>query len=77
MKLIRIKKVAELTGLSKPYIYVLVNKGVFPKKVRLTQRTSAWVEQEVLDWIQHRIDIRDQKVTEKESCDLCINEYLE
>lgn len=60
MKLIRIRAVMDLTGLSKAYIYVLSNRGVFPKKVRLTERSSAWVHQEVVDWIKCRIEERDK-----------------
>jgi len=60
-KLIRIKKVTQLTSLSKSYIYDLRNKGLFPKSVQLVSggTSVAWVEQEVLDWIDSRIKERD------------------
>ena len=61
-KLIRIKSVLELTGLSKSYTYDLCNKGLFPKSVQLVQggTSVAWVKMEVLDWINSRIKARDE-----------------
>ena len=61
-RLIRIKAVVTLTGLSKSYIYDLRNKGLFPQSIQLVPSGSsvAWVEQEVLDWIDSRIKERDE-----------------
>ena len=63
-KLIRIKAVIELTGLSKSYIYDLRNRNLFPNSIRLIDGGSsvAWVEQEVLNWIDSRIQARDSEV---------------
>ena len=60
-KLVRIKNVIELTGLSKSYIYDLSNRGIFPKSVQLVPGGSsvAWVKSEILDWIDDRIAQRD------------------
>jgi prophage regulatory protein len=60
-KLIRMKAVTELAGISKSYVYSLSGKGLFPKSVQLVPGGSsvAWVEQEVLDWIDSRIKERD------------------
>ncbi len=60
-KLIRIRSVTELTGLSKSYIYQLVTKGLFPSSIRLIAGGSAvaWVEEEVNEWIDSRIQERD------------------
>jgi len=62
IKLIRIRVVILLTGLSKSYIYELCNKDLFPKSVQLVPGGSsvAWVEKEVLDWIDSRIQARDE-----------------
>jgi len=61
-KLIRIKSVTQITGLSKSYIYELCNKNLFPNSVKLVVggTSVAWVEQEVLDWIDSRIKERDE-----------------
>ncbi len=61
-KLIRIKAVINLTGLSKSYIYQLCDRRLFPQRIQLVAGGSsvAWVEQEVLDWIESRIQARIQ-----------------
>ena len=63
-KLIRIKSVVALTGLSKSYIYDLANRDVFPKSIQLGPGGSsvAWVESEVQGWINSRIQARDGEV---------------
>ena len=63
-KLIRIKSVTSLTGLSKSYIYDLANKGLFPSSIQLVPggTSVAWVRQEVLDYIDSRISERDSGV---------------
>ena len=61
-KLIRIKSVIALTGISKSYIYQLVAQGLLPKSVQLIPGGSsvAWVESEILEWIESRIQERDE-----------------
>ncbi len=66
-KLIRIQGVIELTNLSKSYIYQLCKckeEGLFPQSVQLVAggTSVAWVEQEVLDWIDSRIKARNDEV---------------
>jgi prophage regulatory protein len=60
-KLIRIKSVIGLTGLSKSYIYDLSNRGLFPKSIQLVPggTSVAWVKSEVIAWIDSRIQSRD------------------
>jgi prophage regulatory protein len=62
-KLIRIKAVIGLTGISKSYIYDLSNRGLFPKSVQLVDGGSgiAWLESEVQQRIESRIQSRDTK----------------
>lgn len=61
-RLIRIKEVMALTGLSRSYVYELSQDGVFPKVVKLTERSRAWVESEVKQWIDERIQARGEGV---------------
>ena len=56
--LLKIQKVIELTTLSRSTIYRLVEIGKFPKPVKLTTRTIGWVEEEVKEFIQNKIDNR-------------------
>lgn len=62
-RLIRIKKVTEITGLSKSYIYQLVKQGVFPQSILLIAGGSAvaWLESEVNDWIESRVTARNME----------------
>jgi prophage regulatory protein len=62
-RLIRIRSVLELTGLSKSYTYELCNKGLFPKSVRLVPggTSVAWVAGEIQEWIDSRILERNQE----------------
>ena len=61
VKLVRIKSVVELTGLSKSYIYDLSNKGIFPKRIQLVPggTSVAWVEHEIKVWIESRVQSRN------------------
>lgn len=64
VKLLRIKQVQQITGLSKSYIYQLCNQNLFPKSIQLVTGGSsvAWVESEILEWIDSRIKARDEGV---------------
>jgi prophage regulatory protein len=57
--LLKLKDVLAVTGLSRSYVYALAQQGLFPKPVKLTERSSAWVAGEVEEWIESRIASRD------------------
>ena len=59
MKLIRLTKVMDYTGLARSTIYKYIAEGTFPRPVSLGSRAAAWVESEVQDWILTRIEERD------------------
>lgn len=61
--LLKLTSVIASTGLSRSHIYALAKKGEFPKPVKLTERSSAWVEAEVQKWIESRIAMRNQEVS--------------
>lgn len=52
--LLRLPDVQKLTGLSRSSVYRLEANGDFPKRVRLSERATAWREQELIDWIESR-----------------------
>lgn len=54
-RLIRIREATQRTGLSKAMVYRLIAAGKFPRQIRLTERTSAWIESEVQAWVDSRI----------------------
>lgn len=61
-KLLRLPEVLLISRLSKSSVYVYMNAGTFPKSISLGERSVAWVESEVLQWIDDRINERDQMV---------------
>ena len=66
-KIISIKDVTELTGLSRSTIYEMLNPkskyydASFPGKVSLTINRVGWVASEINQWIESRIALRDQQ----------------
>lgn len=53
-RLLRLPQVTNLTGLGRTAIYAAIQRGDFPRQVRLTERTSAWREADILGWINSR-----------------------
>ncbi len=58
IKIIKLPEVMEITTLSRASIYRLIADGDFPKQVKLSTRACAWVEQDVLNWLNERINSR-------------------
>lgn len=54
-RIISIKTVIDLTGLSKSTIYQYIKEGRFPSPVKLGLRRVGWIEHEILKWVQDRI----------------------
>jgi len=61
MSFLKLHGVTAKTGLSRSHLYALAKAGQFPKPVKLSERSSAWVESEVNEWIEDRIAERDQE----------------
>lgn len=53
-KLIRLPAVEALTGFKRSTIYAGMHAGTFPGSVRLSARSVAWRESEVLAWCAQR-----------------------
>ena len=58
-KLIKKREVCALVSYSPAHVDRLEAAGTFPKRVRLGQMRVAWVEEEIYQWIQSRIEARD------------------
>ncbi|WP_369064243.1 helix-turn-helix transcriptional regulator [Enterobacter sp. MALB-1] len=54
--LVRISEVIRRTGYSKAWIYRLMIQGKFPSSVKIGSRAIAFVESEVDEWINQRIE---------------------
>jgi len=56
IKIYRINEVCAITGLRPSSIYKQIRLGLFPKGVKLTNRSTGWPSNLVEDWVQSRID---------------------
>jgi prophage regulatory protein len=54
-KLLRRKQVESQTGLSRTTIYENMTQGTFPRPIKIGERSVAWLESEINDWINNRI----------------------
>ena len=63
MRFIKMKEVMAKTGLAKSTVYKYVADNKFPKSVPLSERSVAWIESEVEEWMFERIAERDEAVT--------------
>ena len=59
MRMLSKNQVKELVLYSPQHIARLEKAGEFPKRVKLGANRVGWVEQEVLDWLEERLDARD------------------
>ncbi|KJW23221.1 dipicolinate synthase [Escherichia coli] len=54
--LLRLSDVMRRTGYGRAWIYRLISLGRFPKPVKIGSRSVAFIESEVDEWINQRID---------------------
>ena len=60
MRMLSKRQLKELVLYSPQHVARLEAAGQFPKRVQLGANRVGWVEDEVLDWLQERIDRRDE-----------------
>jgi prophage regulatory protein len=69
--LLRLPQVCEVTGLCKSVVYQLEAEQRFPKRVRITQRSVGWIEDEVQRWLSDRVaSSRNPTLPEDPACPL-------
>jgi prophage regulatory protein len=51
-RILRLRTVVELTGLSRSTIYLRIAKGDFPRQVSLGGRAIGWRESDVYSWLE-------------------------
>ncbi|PWI31842.1 transcriptional regulator [Vibrio albus] len=64
MKFSRLKDVMEKTGLSRSAIYNKIKEGEFPASVPIGSRTVAWLESDLNEWLEWRVQVRDRAAKE-------------
>lgn len=55
-KLLNLHEVEANTSLKKSTIYKLMGQGDFPRPIKLTPKKAVWVETDVLQWIDTRVN---------------------
>lgn len=54
--ILRLPAVKKSTGLSRSTIYLRISQDIFPKPVSLGGRAVGWLEAEIQQWLQERIE---------------------
>ena len=54
-KFIRLPQLLDMTGGSRSWVYSEIANGRFPRPIALGKRSVAWLEKEVLEWMENRI----------------------
>jgi prophage regulatory protein len=62
----KLSTVTTITGISKPYIYLLMSRNEFPRPLKVG-RASMWLRSEVVAWVSARIVERDSAIRESRS----------
>jgi prophage regulatory protein len=52
-RILRIKAVLERTGLSRSTLYRKIERGTFPRQIKLSERCAGWRESAVADWMHN------------------------
>ena len=55
-RLIRLAEVLKRTGHSRSWTYKLIDKGEFPEPIKTGSRSIAFIESEINDWIEQRVN---------------------
>ena len=53
-RVIKISEVKDLTTLSNATIYRLIKLGEFPKQLKLAERSSGWLLEEINNWLESK-----------------------
>ncbi len=59
MRILSKRELKELVLYSPQHIARLEKAGTFPKRIQLGPNRVGWLEAEVLDWLQMRLNARD------------------
>lgn len=56
IRILRLRHMCELTGMSRSAIYRMESGNQFPKRVKLSSHSVGWIEGEVQQWLSSRIE---------------------
>jgi prophage regulatory protein len=52
-RILRIGTVLQLTGLTRSTLYRKIQRGEFPKQIKLSERCAGWRQSAVNDWMRN------------------------
>jgi prophage regulatory protein len=55
IRLIRLREVMSICGMSRSSVYDAIKKGQFPSSIKLSSRSIAWLKSEVIAWAESRV----------------------
>lgn len=59
-RFIRLDEVMSRTGLKRANIYLRMKNGTFPKNIYIGAKNVVWLESEITEWMQEKINQRNQ-----------------
>lgn len=62
-KLLSLNQVCDITSLSRTAVNKHRAAGTFPKEVVISEKRIAFVEAEINDWIEARVNARDERAS--------------
>jgi prophage regulatory protein len=58
-QMLRLPTVMQLTGLARSTIYALMADNKFPRQIKVSENTAAWLASEIDHYLAERIALRD------------------
>lgn len=58
LRLLRLPQVLDKTGLKRAQIYTYMKSGSFPKSIKIGPSSVAWLESEIDEWINQKLNSR-------------------
>ena len=53
-RIMRMKELTTLIGLSRPTLYEMMRDGIFPRPIQLGRRAVGWRESVINEWLETR-----------------------
>jgi prophage regulatory protein len=58
--IVKLPVVKKMTTFSAATIYRLISQGKFPKQIKLAERSSGWLLEEINTWLNEKKNARDR-----------------
>jgi prophage regulatory protein len=67
-RVLALKDVIHITGLSKSTIYLYIQLEKFPPSIRIGFRRVGWVESEIRNWVREKIELGQATNYKRTNC---------